>query len=191
MFKTPKSFRGKELLVQFGTFCSTIILYIFFSKLCFCVTLYNVHATNTCTAEVPFLLPTIFSYTCNAETTELCQLRDISALIMSGNFLLDAKRCRKTTTDKQEIKHKKFRWIWYLPVGNVCFVFYCLLFQLGATQTKNKDSKKYFAIIHSLNGTVSRDEYFFEAPKNQTSTFWMRTDGFLSFWLSFYEENPI
>jgi hypothetical protein len=44
---------------------------------------------------------------CNAETKELCQLRDISALTMSGNFPLDAKRCRKTTTDKQELKQKK------------------------------------------------------------------------------------
>jgi hypothetical protein len=114
MFQTPRCFRGKELWYSLGhfvpqSFC-TFSRKRFYSKLYFYGYMYliqcTVHATITFSAEVPFLLPTIFSYTCNAETTELCQLRDISALTKSGNFPLDAKRCRKTTTDKQELIHK-------------------------------------------------------------------------------------
>jgi hypothetical protein len=44
----------------------------------------------------------------------------------------------------------------------------------------------------TIKGTVSRDEYLFEGPKNQSNTvlFELELMAFLNFWLSFYEENP-
>jgi hypothetical protein len=145
---------AKDVLYSLGHFVTqsfcTFSRKRFYSPNCTSVclfTLYNVHATITLLRSILATYNLFLHLNCNTETTELCHLRDISALSMSGNFPLDAKRrCRKTTTDKQELKHKNF------DEFEICLLVMYVLFSIVnfSNLTQYKPSKRFLILSTSI-----------------------------------------